>query len=79
LQQPSNSNIQLDDIERRIRDEVDPEDESNYGYNKEMVDDEDEEGWEDEDEDLAGGFLLDDMLGAEDGEGEDEDLGFGEL
>jgi hypothetical protein len=30
-----------------------------------------------QDEDLV--FLLDDMLGAEDGEGDDDDMGFGEF
>jgi uncharacterized Zn finger protein (UPF0148 family) len=74
LQQPRH------EMEPRIEDEVDLEDEPecDYGYSKQVVDgDEDEDGWQDEDEDL--GFLLDDELGAEDGEGEDEDLGFGEF
>ena len=72
LQQPHH------EIEPRIEDEVDPEDECDYGYSKQVVDgDEDEDGWQDDDEDL--GFLLDDELGAEDGEGEDDDLGFGEF
>jgi hypothetical protein len=68
------------EIEPRIEDGVDLEDEPecDYGYSKQVVDgDEDEDGWQDEDEDL--GFLLDDELGAEDGEGDDEDLGFGEF
>ena len=67
------------EIELRIEDEVDLEDECDYGYSKQVVDgdEEDEDGWQDEDEDL--GFLLDDMLGAEDGEGDDDDMGFGEF
>ena len=58
---------------------MDPEDGCDYGYSKQIVDgdEEDKDGWQDEDEDL--GFLLDDELGAEDGEGEDEDLGFREF
>ena len=73
LQQPHH------EIELRIEDEVDLEDECDYGYSKQVVDgdEEDEDGWQDEDEDL--GFLLDDMLGAEDGEGDDDDMGFGEF
>jgi len=73
LQQPRH------EIELRIEDEVDLEDECDYGYSKQVVDgdEEDEDGWQDEDEDL--GFLLDDMLGAEDGEGDDDDMGFGEF
>ena len=72
LQQPRH------EIELRIEDEVDLEDECDYGYSKQVVDgDEDEDGWQDEDEDL--GFLLDDVLGAEDGEGDDDDMGFGEF
>jgi hypothetical protein len=74
LQQPHH------EIEPRIEDEVDPTDEHDYGYSEQVVDDDDgesEDGWQDEDEDLA--FLLDDELGAEDGEGDDEDLGFGEF
>jgi hypothetical protein len=77
LQQWGDSDIQLDRIEQRIEDEVDPGDECDYGYNKQMVDDDNEEGWENEDEDL--GFLHDDVLGAEDGEGDDDDMGFGEF
>ena len=70
---------QCHEIELRIEDEVDLEDECDYGYSKQVVDgdEEDEDGWQDEDEDL--GFLLDDMLGAEDGEGDDDDMGFGEF
>jgi hypothetical protein len=73
LQQPHH------EIELRIEDEVDLEDECDYGYSKQVVDgdEEDEDGWQDEDEDLD--FLLDDVLGAEDGEGDDDDMGFGEF
>ncbi|KAF8221750.1 hypothetical protein L208DRAFT_1382122 [Tricholoma matsutake] len=62
-----------DEIEPSIKD--DPEDEHDYGYTrKQAIEDEDANEWQDDNEDL-----LDDELGAEDGEDEDEDLGFREF
>jgi hypothetical protein len=49
LQQPCH------EIEPRIEVEVDPEDDCDYGYSKQVVngDEEDEDGWQDDDEDFS--------------------------
>ena len=67
-----------DELARESEGEIEPsleDDENDYGYSKQAVEDEDEDEWQDDNEDL-----LDDKLGAEDGEDEgDEDLGSGEF
>ncbi|KAF8235415.1 hypothetical protein L208DRAFT_1541333, partial [Tricholoma matsutake] len=70
-----------DDLARESEDEIepgikdDPEDERDYGYTrKQAIEDEDANEWQDDNEDL-----LDNELGREDGEDEDEDLGFREF
>jgi hypothetical protein len=63
-----------DELNLRLEEELD------YGYGNDPTVDDEDAGWMDDDEDLE--FLIDDILGAEDGEGaydDTEDLGFADL
>jgi hypothetical protein len=63
-----------DELNLRLEEELD------YGYGNDPIVDDEDAGWVDDDEDLE--FLIDDILGAEDGEGaydDTEDLGFTDL